>query len=92
MENLYRATLFSSPDACYTGAMEKDFRAVVLHGFTNEEALTIMRAVKALDIGIKPTAFATTTPTSLCWKVSDLIAHLAEEHAAMQEMRQIKKA
>ena len=67
--------------------MEKDFRAVVLHGFSNEEALTIMRAVKALDLAVKPTAFATTTPTSLGWKVSDLIAHLAEEHAMARKMR-----
>jgi hypothetical protein len=72
--------------------MDNDFRAVVLHGFTNEEALVIMRAVKALAIGIKPTAFATTTPTSMGWKVSDLISHLAEEHGSIQEMRRIKRA
>ena len=67
--------------------MEKDFRAVILHGFSNEEALTIMRTVKALDFAVKPTAFATTTPTSLGWKVSDLISHLAGEHAMMGKMR-----
>lgn len=84
--------LFQALGTCYTIAMEKDFRAVVLHGFTNEEALMIMRAIKALDVAIKPTAFATTTPTSLGWKVSDLIAHLAEEHAMMQEKKQGRKS
>jgi len=84
--------LFTGSGTCYNAAMDKDFRAVVLHGFTNEDALTIMRAIKALDVAVKPTAFATTTTTSLGWKVSDLVAHLAEEHAVMLEMRQGKKS
>lgn len=67
--------------------MDKDFKAVILHGFSNEEALAVMRAVKALGAGIAPgsTAFATTTPTSIDWKVGYLIEHLAEEHAAIAQ-------
>ncbi len=65
--------------------MDKDFKAVILHGYTNEEAVAVMRAVKALGFGAASTAFATTTPTSIEWKVEDLIEHLAEEHAMTRE-------
>jgi len=65
--------------------MEENFKAVILHGFTNEEALAVMRAVKALGLGPESTAFATTTPTSIGWKVGDLVEHLAEEHAMTRE-------
>ncbi|MCX7026367.1 MAG: DUF3783 domain-containing protein [Spirochaetes bacterium] len=59
--------------------MAKQIRAVIMHGFDDDEAFTIMRAVKALGFGASTTAYATTTPTSLEWKVRDLIEHLAEE-------------
>jgi hypothetical protein len=74
----------------YTPRMDKDFKAVILHGYSNEEAVAVMRAVKALGLGVASTAFATTTPTSIGWKVEDLLEHLAEEHAMMRE--RIKKA
>ncbi len=71
----------------------EDFKAVILHGFSNEEALTIMRAVKSLGISASQTAFATTTPTSLQWKVEYLLEHLHEEHAMMQtRLAEQKKA
>lgn len=69
----------------YTPRMDKDFKTVILHGYTNEEAVAVMRAVKALGFGAASTAFATTTPTSMGWKVEDLIEHLAEEHAMTRE-------
>lgn len=61
------------------------FRAILLHGFTNEEALQIMRAVKALGSPMKDAAFAMTTPTSLAWKVETWVAELEEEHRMMQQ-------
>lgn len=78
-------SLFESPASCYTSGMEKDFKAIIMHGFSDEQALSVMRAVKALGLGAGSTAFAMTTPTSVEWKVSDLIEHLAEEHAMMAE-------
>ncbi|PKL05903.1 MAG: DUF3783 domain-containing protein [Spirochaetae bacterium HGW-Spirochaetae-9] len=65
--------------------MDEDFKAVILHGFTDEEALAAMRAIKALKLGAGSTAFATTTPTSIGWKVSELLEHLSEEHAMLKE-------
>lgn len=58
-------------------------KAVIMHGYTNEEAFAVMRAIKALGLEAENTAFATTTPTSLGWKVEDLLEHLAQEHEAM---------
>ena len=72
-------------EPCYTPSMDEDFKAVILHGFKDEEALAAMRAVKALKLGAGSTAFATTTPTSMGWKVSELLEHLAEEQAMMRE-------
>lgn len=67
--------------------MEENFKAVILHGYTGEQALQIMRAVKALGIEPENTAFATTTPTNLGWKVSELVEHLSEEHTYMKLTR-----
>jgi hypothetical protein len=65
--------------------MDQQFKAVVLHGFSNEEALTILRAVRALGMAGQTPAFATTTVSNLDWKLSELLEHLAEEHQAMME-------
>ncbi|MEW6549026.1 MAG: DUF3783 domain-containing protein [Spirochaetota bacterium] len=67
--------------------MDGTMKAVVLHGYTNEEALLVMRAVKALGLEADNTAFATTTPTSLGWKVEYLLEHLEEEHRAMRQRK-----
>jgi hypothetical protein len=64
--------------------MAKQLRAVIMHGFSDEEAFAVMRAVKALGFGASTTAYATTTPTSLEWKVKDLVEHLAEEKEAVE--------
>ena len=54
-----------------------------MHGLSPEEATAAMRAVKAA-LGTKDgVAFAMSTETSLTWKLSDLVGHVLEEHAAM---------
>jgi hypothetical protein len=65
--------------------MDQEFKAVVLHGFSNEEALEILRAVRSLGQAGAPPAFATTTASNLEWKLSELLEHLSEEHKAMTE-------
>jgi hypothetical protein len=64
--------------------MANQLRAVIMHRFSDEEAFAVMRAVKALGFGASTTAYATTTPTSLEWKVKDLVEHLAEEKEAVE--------
>jgi hypothetical protein len=67
-------------------------KIVVLHGFSPEEALAAMRALKAALPGAHEAAFATTTETNLGWKLKDLIEHVAEEHRQYKEISKSRKA
>jgi hypothetical protein len=67
--------------------MDNNFKVVLLHGYTDEQAYQIMRAIKSLGIEPENTAFATTTPSNLEWKVTDLIEHLSQEHEYMKVNR-----
>jgi len=57
-----------------------DQKVVILHGFTPEETLAAMRALKAALPSASAAAFAATTETNLDWKVGELIEHISEEH------------
>lgn len=61
----------------------KNNKVIFLHGFTQEEALVAMRAVKAALQNPGSIAFSMATETNVTWKVSDLIDHVSEEHKAM---------
>ncbi len=55
-------------------------KVVIFHGFTKEELNAALKAVKeALGRKVDLIA-AVTTPTSLEWKVKDLIEELKKEH------------
>lgn len=69
----------------------KDFRAIVMYGMTNQEALAIMKAVKELSPSMRDTAFAMTTDTNIAWPLGQLIAELSEEHRMMKEWSSGKK-
>jgi hypothetical protein len=65
-------------------------KLIMLHGFTQEEALRCIRAVKAASEDPKSIAFCMTTETNLDWKVKELIAEVLEEHTYMMQ-QQAKK-
>ena len=65
-------------------------KIVVLHGFTPEEAMAAMRAIKGALPGAADAAFAMSTETNLEWKLKDLVAHVSEEHRQYQEMARNK--
>jgi phage-related minor tail protein len=67
-------------------------KVVVLHGFTPEEAIAAMRALKAALPSSGNAAFATTTETNMGWKLRDLIEHVAEEHRQFKDMTKSRKA
>jgi hypothetical protein len=67
-------------------------KIVILHGFTPEESLAAMRALKSALPSAGDAAFATTTETNLGWKLKDLIEHVAEEHRQYREMSKSRKA
>lgn len=60
-----------------------DQKVILLHGFSTEDAVAAMRAIKAALPAAKDAAFATTTATNVGWTVADLIEHVSEEHRAM---------
>lgn len=63
-------------------------KVVVFHGLSSEEAFAAMKAVKAALAGggasAADVAFAMSTPTNLGWKLSELVAHVREEHESMK--------
>jgi hypothetical protein len=65
-------------------------KVIILHGFSNEEAVKILRSVKAASENPSELIFASTTPTSLEWKVSELIAELTEEHVYFKNQEKNK--
>lgn len=67
-------------------------KIVVLHGFSPEEAIAAMRALKAAIPSAHEAAFATTTETNMGWKLADLLEHVAEEHRQYREMSKSRKA
>ncbi|HTX72914.1 MAG TPA: DUF3783 domain-containing protein [Rectinemataceae bacterium] len=62
-------------------------RVVLLHGFTNEEAVSVLKALKSALPAARDAAFATTTDTNMDWKVGELMDHIAEEHRLYRAMK-----
>ena len=58
-------------------------KVILLHGFSREEVLAAMRAIKTALPAARDAAFATTTETNLTWKVTELLEQVAKEHEAM---------
>ena len=61
-------------------------KIVLLHGFSGEETLAAMRALKSALPSASDAAFAMTTETNLEWKVKDLMEHVGEEHRQFKSM------
>jgi len=45
------------PQANEGQALPQDFRAVIMYGMSNQEALAVMKAIKAISSSMKDTAF-----------------------------------
>jgi hypothetical protein len=60
-------------------------KVVFMHGFTKDEALAAMRAVKAAVADPSSIAFSMSTETNLSWKVSDLVREVSREHEEMSK-------
>ena len=61
-----------------------DERMVLIHGFSREETIAVMRAAKTAVSDPQGVAFTTSTPTNLDWKLRDLIVEVREEHEYMR--------
>lgn len=66
-----------------------DNPVILMHGFSHEQMIAIMRAAKAAakEMGVDPLsiAFTSSTPTNMEWKLKDLIAEVREEHEYMKK-------
>jgi len=61
-----------------------DERMVLIHGFSREETIAIMRAAKSVASDPQGIAFTTSTPSNIEWKLRDVIAEVREEHEYMR--------
>ena len=61
-----------------------DERMVLIHGFSREETIAIMRAAKSVSTDPQGIAFTTSTPSNIEWKLRDVIAEVREEHEYMR--------
>jgi hypothetical protein len=61
-----------------------DERMVLIHGFSRDETIAVMRAAKTAVSDPQGVAFTTSTPTNLDWKLCDLIVEVREEHEFMR--------
>lgn len=68
-------------------AQEKnpDERVVLIHGFSREETIAIMRAAKSVSSDPQGIAFTTSTPSNIEWKLRDVINEVREEHEYMRK-------
>jgi hypothetical protein len=63
-----------------------DERMVLIHGFSREETITIMRAAKSVSADPQGIAFTTSTPSNIEWKLRDVITEVREEHEYMRTL------
>ncbi|HCF38423.1 hypothetical protein Ob7_02035 [Thermosipho africanus Ob7] len=65
---------------------EKAF--LIIHGFEQRDELFKLIKLLKDNFPEKELIFATTTPTNLEWKLSDLIVEIEKEHEFMKKTKQ----
>ena len=66
------------------GPLREGHRVVIMAVSSQERALAIMRAVKAVSEDPQDIVFAMVTQTSLSWTLQTYIDHVSEEHEYMK--------
>ena len=61
---------------------------VLMHNLENHQIREVLAKIKSLNLG--RIIFATTTPTSLTWKLEDLLEELIREDEYFQELRRMR--
>ena len=60
--------------------MKIEDKTILIHGFSDDEVINIMNAVKKISENPVNIAFSMTTQKNLNWKVKDLIKEVRAEH------------
>ncbi len=66
-------------------------RVILFHGFTREELMLLINLLNSHPQVPRDIIMATTTETSLQWKVADLISELAKEHQYFKQQQKKKE-
>ncbi len=66
-------------------------RVILFHGFTREELMLLINLLNSHPQVPRDIIMATTTETSLQWKVADLLGELAKEHEYFKKQKQDEK-
>ncbi len=67
--------------------MEEGGKIIVFHGFSKEKLNKVINAIKKVSEGDN-IIMAVSTPTSLEWKLKELIEELTKEHEYMKRERE----
>ncbi len=59
---------------------------ILFHGFSGETLNALIDTLKQSPAFSGKIIMATTTPTSIQWKIKDLLTELAEERASIKEL------
>jgi hypothetical protein len=78
--------LITLPDNTGFGVSSELPRAIIMAGITQNEMHGLMTGCRQSKM--KPTLWASLTPTSETWTIQSLLNELAAEHAAMQKRKQ----
>jgi hypothetical protein len=63
---------------------QSPYKTIILHGFSQEDALALMRTVKAASSDPTGLIFAMSTPVSLDRPLRETLAELAAEHVHLK--------
>ena len=66
-------------------------RVILFHGFTREELMLLINLLNSYPQVPRDIIMATTTETSLQWKVRDLIKELTKEHEYFKKQQEPKE-
>ncbi len=55
-------------------------RTIMIHGFTDEEVISIIKAVKKVSSDPEKIAFSMTTEKNINWTVNQLLSEVQAEH------------
>jgi hypothetical protein len=77
--------LVQLPDGSGSGLSSSLERAVIVGGITEKELHRLISGCR--KAGMKQALWATLTPTSVTWRLTQLLSELAAEHAALSRKK-----
>ncbi|NOY23003.1 MAG: DUF3783 domain-containing protein [Acidobacteria bacterium] len=69
----------------------KEQPVILFHGFSGEQLNALIDTLKHSPAFAGNIIMATTTPTSVQWRIKDLLLELSEERAALKKLNQTRE-